>query len=346
MPKEKEKPLTRKDVERKIKEHDNIARGLDLSGKTFEEGIDLQALNLEGIILKDARFPTHFEGNELVGAKFNGSNLTAADLRNINLQYAQFGVCNGQTTCLEAADLRGTILLNANFQCADLSCAKFGKVDNEDFRPATLENTDFRKANLFLANFKGCYFYGTKLEGAFIRGADIYEAHLEEANWGNYIIGEEKKKEELHFAGNVYRRLKIWYNRAGRYDIAGKFFFREQESYRKLVQFAKPRRIKQFWMLIWFWIYKLTCGYGEKPQRVGISAAIVIFGSALSYWGGGMDMLYSLYFSAVSFTALGYGGWVYPPSASWMQTVGAIESFFGVSIMALFLVTFVRKMSR
>ncbi|MEE9366362.1 MAG: pentapeptide repeat-containing protein [Dehalococcoidales bacterium] len=350
MAKKKEKPLTREDVLRLVEENGGKAEGIELSNCKFVDVIDLSNLDLSGIVLNNAR---------LFRANFNGSNLDRAIMQKAYLGYAIFNRLNSRIASLQGVDLRWANLHDAEFREADLSAAQFQETPFQgvvhppelqgkllELLPASLDRTDFRGANLFRANFKGCYFYSTKLEGASIRGADILEAHLEETDWGNYIIGEEKKKEELHFAGDVYRRLKIWYNRAGRYDIAGKFFFREQESYRKLVQFAKPRRIKQFWMLVWLWVFRLTCGYGEKPLRVGILAAIVIFGSALSYWGGGMDVLYSLYFSAVSFTALGYGSWVYPPSALWMQTVGAIESFFGISIMALFLVTFIRKMSR
>ena len=49
----KENPYTREDVEAKIKEHGG-PEGLDLSGKEFEEGIDLHGLDLSRIILKGA----------------------------------------------------------------------------------------------------------------------------------------------------------------------------------------------------------------------------------------------------------------------------------------------------
>ncbi len=361
---EKEKPLTRKDVKAKIKEHGG-PKGLDLSGKVFEEAIDLSDLDLHGIILKEARFPTHFEGDQLVGAKFDGSNLNGADLRSINLQYAQFRTLNNQPTYLEAADLRGSLLLNTNFQGADLTAAKFGSVaEAEGYPAAMLDDTDFRGANLFRANFKGCYFYGTKLEGAFIRGADILEAHLDEADWGSYKIGEENKK-DFDSAESIYRRLKQWYTNAGYSDIAAKFYYCKKEARRKSIQnimhmLLKQRECRKLlklllkqeggWTLLWLWIYRLLCGYGEKTLRIIGWAAFVIFGSALIYfligstweWGAFWS---SLYFSAVSFTALGYGSWLWTTN-DWIKGLGAAESFAGVFMMALFLITFVRKMTR
>lgn len=55
----------------------------------------------------------------------------------------------------------------------------------------------------------------------------------------------------------------------------------------------------------------------------------------------------SLYFSAVSFTAVGYGGWIKAADYNWwVRGIGVFESFIGVFMMALFLVTFTRKMTR
>jgi len=347
MAKEKEKPLTREDVLRLIEENGGTTKGLDLSEQTFVEAIDLSNLDLHGIILKDARFPVHFEGAQLVGAKFNGSNLNGADLRSINLQYAQFTMLNNQPTYLEAADLRGSLLLNTNFQGADLTGAKFGDVaEAEGYPAAMLDDTDLRGANLFRANFKGCYFYGTKLEGAFIRGADILEAHLDEADWGSYKIGEEIKK-DFHSAESIYRRLKLWYRNVGRYDTSGEFFYREME--------AKRKRFKQLlrpWHkdLLLLELSHLVFGYGERWTNLlfVIPALILIFGTfyfiigfVWEWWA----FWRSLYFSAVSFTALGYGSWSQTTN-DWAKGVGAFEAFIGVFTMALLLVTFVRKFTR
>ena len=340
MAEEKEKPLSRKDVLKLIEENRGTAEGLDLSGKRFEEGIDLSGLDLKGIILKEAQFPTHFEDKKFVGGKFDGAALIRADFRNANLQYAQFKMLDDKPTELMAADFRGSLLLYADFRDADLTGAKFGEIEGETLLLAMPDNTDFRGANLFRANFKGCYFYGTKLEGACIRGADILEAHLEEADWGSYVIGEENRK-DFYSAESIYRGLKRWYNNAGRYDVAGEFFFREMTVRRKvMVWWPNPLNRASSKII------SMLCGYGERPSQVVISALVVIFGLAIAYVYGGMNLPYSIYFSAVSFTALGYGSWAYTPPSNWVQGLGAFESFIGVFMMALFLVTFIRKMTR
>ncbi|MDY7018700.1 MAG: pentapeptide repeat-containing protein [Chloroflexota bacterium] len=344
MAEEKEKPLTREDVLRLIEENGGKAEGLDLSEQTFVGAIDLSDLDLHGIILKDARFPTHFEGCQLVGAKFDGSNLNRADLRSINLQYAQFRMLNNQPTYLQAADLRGSLLLNTNFQGADLTGAEFGDLAKAGGYPAAmLDYTDLRGAKLFRANFKGCYFYGTKLEGAIIRGTDILDANLEEADWGSYKIGDEKGG-DFYSAIHYYRRLRTWYTNAGMYDVAGKFFYREMEARRKSRRWKAEPHLK-----LWDWILRLLCGYGEAWWRVIIWAIVAVFGLALIYFAIGTltpnTFLNSLYYSTVSFTALGYGSWA-PQPTGWVKGLGAFEAFVGVFTMALFLVTFTRKMTR
>ncbi|MFC2022053.1 pentapeptide repeat-containing protein [Chloroflexota bacterium] len=338
-------PFTREDVLRLIEENGGRAEGLDLSEKVFVEQIDLSDLDLSGIKLTNLR---------LFRANFTGSNLERATMQKASLGYATFNPLNSKGASLKGVDLRWANLHDAEFRGADLTVAQFQETPVQavvhppepqskllELLPASLERTDLRGANLFLANFKGCYFYGTKLEGAFIRGANIYEAHLEDADWGNYKIGEESKKEELHFAESIYRRLKQWYTEHGMYDIAGKFFYREMEAKRKAQSWKKNPDSK-----LWSWVIRLLCGYGERYGNVVVAALVIIFGLAVVYVYGGLNLAYAIYFSAVSFTALGYGSWVNITPEGWVQALGAVESFLGVFMMALFLVTFIRKMTR
>lgn len=311
-----ENPFTREDVLKLIKEHGG-SEGLDLSGKVFEDKIDLSGLNSEDLNLRGIKLI----GAQLYRANFADTDLTDADFRQADLRAACFWKATGHGMITWGP----TIVLS----------------------PAYLQGTDFRGAILLHANFKGCYFYGTKLEGAHIHGTDIYDAHLEEADWGNYkvgeeIEGEEGKKEEFYFAADVYRRLKMWYTEHGIYDTAGEFFFREMTAQRKRINWWLHPRHRA-----WSKFVSILSGYGERPFRVVASGAVVVFGLAAAYYlFGGLTVPYSLYYSAVSFTALGYGSWAFRPPEDWVQAVGAAESFIGVFMIALFLITFTRKMRR
>jgi len=315
----KESPYTREDVLRLIEENGGKAEGLDLSKKWFESGIHLEDIDLSKIILRNA-------------------HLREAHLTRANLQYANLAKC----------DLRG-----AHLEEADLRYAKL--------QEARLQGAQLQETNLARTRLEGVSLYDTEFsrDTRFVR-----------VDWGDCIIGEEQKQQFIR-AGDIYRYLKMWYTNAGSYDVAGAFFYREQEVNRKSVQkdivklfkSSKYKECLQFlfksrggWNLLWSWAYRLSCGYGEKPWRVILWSALVLLGLAFIYFlfrGVSPYTLTtqafwsSLYYSAVSFTALGYGSWFRPGSVSaWAQGVGAVEAIIGVSLIALFLVTFTRKMRR
>ena len=296
---ENNKPLTRDDVLKLIKEHGGSS-GLNLSGRTFEAGIDLNGLNLEGIIAKNAKFAVAFvrgtdeSSNVDRGAQFEGANLNHADLENASLRFAN----------LQAADLRRANLKGANLDSAKLSKAK-------------------------------------------LRGLEVSrETKLEKVEWGprpllreKFILGDEESR-DFEGASEVYRMLKQWYTEAGMYDTAGRFYYREMEAKRKARSWRREPILK-----LWSWVLRILCGYGEKPELVIASAAVIILSMAGIYSISELTFPSSLYYSAVSFVALGYGGWINTPAA-WVRAFGAIEVFIGVFMMALFLVTFTRKMTR
>ena len=182
---------------------------------------------------------------------------------------------------------------------------------------------------------------GANLQGAFLVGAEFTtETNLEDVCWGKkYILGDERPG---HSAVDIYRRLRQWHTNAGIYNIAGEFYYREMEARRKTSKWDLNR--------LWLGIFSFLCGYGERPRRVIRWAALVILVSTLIYFLIGSvwewsALWWSLYFSAVSFTALGYGSWLHV-SNDLIKGIGAFESFIGVFTMALFLITFIRKMTR
>ena len=107
----------------------------------------------------------------------------------------------------------------------------------------------------------------------------------------------------------------------------------------------------------------IFCGYGERPLRViffslsfivvcgvayfllGVSdgGQLVVMNQSESWSANLINFSKSLYFSVVTFTTLGYGDLV-PLGVS--RLVAAIEAFAGSFTLALFVVVFVKKMTR
>jgi len=237
---------------------------------------------------------------------------------------------------LFSLDLHGIILESANLQ------------------EAKLWSANLQEANLSDANLRGADLMGTSLAKARLCDADLSrETTLENVDWGQHsILGDElqtkekkdraAKRGQLRRAESVYRNLKQWHTNAGMYDIAGLFYFREMTVRRKALEWW-PNPLPR----VWSKVLAVLCGYGEKPLNVVASAVVIIFGLAGIYAASALTFPSGLYYSAVSFTALGYGPWIKEELASsWVKGLGAVESFIGVFLIALFLITFVRKMTR
>ena len=315
MAEEKRKPLTREDVLKKIEDNDGTAEGLDLSGKVFEEGIDLRGLNLSKVILKDAILPTNLKSEKIKIVDLRGIHLEKADLTGAHLEGAE----------LDDTHLEGAILRNAHLEGVQLW------------------DTHLEDANLINAHFKGVSLIRTKFSP---------DVHLEDVDWGNYILDEEKPG-FFDSAVASYRHLKVWYTNAGYSDIAAKFYYREKEARRKGLKWCWKRLFFRHRLALEasYWVF----GHGEGWKRIllWIAGFILLFGfiyfviSSVWEWGA---FWRSLYFSAVSFTALGYGNWITKEwidvSNDWIKGIGAFESIVGISTMGLLLVTLVRKWTR
>jgi len=320
----RENPFTREDVLKLIEENGETAIRLDLSNKVFEDAIDLRGLNLHDIILKNIwiRY-AHFEDD---------------DLRNVHLENASI-----IRSHFKRANLRGAHLNDATFLASHLedSILSDSNLENASFHSSHLE-----RANLFGSNLKGTDMSFAHLEGAYLYKTIITsDTKLENTYWGNYILGDEYSAYPEMTAQDTCRRLKQWYINAGISDIAAKFYYREKEAGRKAIKL----RSKLWYHRLALEASHLVFGYGEGWKRILVWIAVVVFGLAAAYyfWGSFSSSSFwdTLYYSAASFTALGYGNWA-PQPTGWAKGMGAVEAIIGVFMMALLLVTFVRKWTR
>ena len=272
--------------------------------------------------------------------------------------------------------LRGVILSNANLAKVDL--VNHHKKNGYDFSYAdfyhanlqsahlfniNLNNASIMKANLRDANLNCANLSNTNMLGVKWAGSKIVNVHLGKA------ISQEKLAREYTALGNnedsidyfkqaeeIYRDLRTHAEHEGVFTLSG-YFIRKELTMRRL---QLPRHSMSRFLSK---LVDVFCGYGEQPWRiVGLSLGI-IFLCAFAYAFTGLsfnDTFFamstslsfneniaifqsSLYFSVVTFTTLGYGD-LTPVGIS--RAIAAIEAFTGSFTIALFVVVFVKKMTR
>lgn len=269
----------------------------------------------------------------LEGAHFRRAELSGESFRGIKLVEADFG-----KALLSGCDFSGADLWRARFDGADLTGAVF---ENAQLAEADFSDANLRSATLECSRMRATRFIRSNLQIALLKDAYFENTVFEDAIWDERMINAYEKKGELLTARKIYQNLKSSHLKTGDAARAGEFFYREKECERK-GSACNSRRLTL--SLLWlFW------GYGERPFRTIFVGMLSILVFAVIYYliGGLPSQAFweYLYFSAVSFTALGYGNWVVSPGTL-TRVVAIGESFFGVVIIASFIAALARKMTR
>jgi hypothetical protein len=276
------------------------------------------------------------EGGFLYGLKLKRANLAGLNL-----------VRRGKS---EGYDLSGTDLYRANLTNAHLF--------NLTLKGGSLMKSNLTGANLHCCNFEKTNLLGIKLEGARLDNIRVGTSLQQEVAGRQ---AEKAKKLDLALdnfeqSEEIYRDLRKATERQGLFELSGKFAHKELIMRRlQYPKYSMQRITSRF--------VDLLCGYGEKPLNVITFSLSFIFICSLCYFILGVQAddamtsinfshslkqnLYSfiscLYFSVVTFTTLGYGD-ITPVGLS--RIVAAVEAFSGSFTLALFVVVFVKKMTR
>ncbi|GLX80143.1 hypothetical protein tinsulaeT_34830 [Thalassotalea insulae] len=268
--------------------------------------------------------------------------------------------------CLKNTDLKNIDLVNhyhkegfdfsyADFYRANLSGAH---LFNINFNHTSLMKSDLRYANLNCANLNGANLLGIKWKGCKIEHLSIGKKLVQEVRAKQLLKEGEQALalDQFEQAEEIYRDLRKHAEMEGIFTMSGELIQKELTMRRMQMPKASFRRFSSK-------IVDLFCGYGEDPIRiVGISLLLIVICAALytytglSYQGDVLTydsnksitenfslFLSCLYYSIVTFTTLGYGDFT-PVGIS--RAIAAIEAFTGSFTIALFVVVFVKKMTR
>ncbi len=226
------------------------------------------------------------------------------------------------------------------------------------FNHACLIKANFTDANLHCANLEQANLLGIKLTNTKIDNIQIGKL-VNQETLANTLDQQKEfyKAKDLYLqAEQIYRDLRKAAENQGILDLASQCMYKETTMRRKqLPHFSRERITSK--------LLDLFCGYGEKPVNIIIFSLLLILFSAFGYFLFGLtqgnDVIQfssrnslsentkhfftALYFSVTSFTTLGFED-VTPIGIS--RFITAVEAFIGSFSMALFVLVFVKKMTR
>ena len=355
-------PSKKKDVElfmQKLQEKLD-RKDYNFQGYQFLENLDFSKKKFE----KDA----YFEGASFQNAYFNKASFQDSYFNGASFQNAYFEGASFQNAHFEGASFQNASFDGATFQIANFHKATFQNAyfpnviidENLIFTPdkvgkLDLQNSQFRSKGTITVDLTNAKFYEAELE----------KVTFLDCNWPEKISEEKNGSRSFNELETIYRNLKQNMQHHGDYLEAGELYYREMEMKRKQIDPFTPKWWGQN-------ILRILCGYGEKPSRViAVSLLIVLLGAILFFYCGvstievgkdsegkpqitsrpigypsdstAPDFLYCVYYSVVTFTTLGYGD-IHPENCSYI--FASLETFTGAFFMALFVLTFGRKMMR
>ncbi len=346
--------------------------GLDFGGVQFEEGL---------VNFKDSLFcfgDVSFENSVLENI---GMSFIRAKFIDVKLYLSDAILFSAEVSFFMSFFSKGYIRL-AKLQMQDSTFDFHGlTVDTIDFISTTISgDLKFQSIRINYISFRYCCFnhdivFGSaevkRIQMLQCRNHAIIEINWKENNLAKAIKANVKKfysSDQHHRASETALLLKENFRKLGRYEDEDEAYYmykkhRIRSEFWGRVTGKWYKYFNHVWALPWFLLQLLLlerlCGYGVKPLRAIISTMVTWLGFTGFYYyrlahcgesfGGQsvqkMSHLWqAAYHSIITFLTIGYGD-IYPDSNA-LRIASGLEGYMGLFLMAVFTVTFMRKILR
>lgn len=330
------------------------------------DGARLQGTDLSRAQLQGARLGAQLQNANLSHAQLQKANFSYAKLQCANLSFAQLqeawlSGANLECADLGGAQLQGANLSNARLQKANLSNARLQTADLNHARlqGAWLNDVDFTEARIEDVSWENDYVVGEERSKRYGLAARVYR-RLKQSYNGS---GQYDHAGEFHIRELLMQRKDLW-NIGWPLYFPGALLiallsvaFLPMQLVLRLIPGRTARDVgrwnalrDQREALVLFFSATLM-GHGERPSWVLAWVVVCFAAFTLAYWlltalpdssvGDGSSLVDSIRYSADVMTSFGKREGV----EQWAQDAGLVQSFISYVLLALFLVTFVRKVS-
>lgn len=336
-----------------------VLEQIDLTGATLSNA-DLTRATLDAAILTDASLngadltDSSLNNATLTNATLAWANLTNASLKSATLLDARLGGTN-----LTSVDLWEGNLTNAVLWGADLTNASLARTNltNANFAGADLTGVSVSYHMLDQIQVDEATKFGGRCQWevwADTNAADSIPYVPHRVNWCRVLGRPFTHPEELEQAELQYRATQRVLRENDLRQLR-ELAIREKHARRK-----RALAEHSYWTWLKFVFYRWPLGYGEQVRNILMTSLLTILGFALIYpLFGGMETTESettvfvfsnflafpfevpetaeilwanFYFSAVTFSTLGYGD-IQPASAA-AQGLASVQSLLGALLMA------------
>jgi hypothetical protein len=323
-------------------------RQAELGGAHMEQAL-LHGAHLEGAHLPHA----WLDGARLRGAHFDGATLWGVSLRGAELDGGHFAGAD-----LHEAELDGAFFAGSTLADADLALARWGdRRAGEELAARRAPLAERPEHYLVAADAYRRLRQACSAQGLYGRAGELYrsEMRMRQASYAWEVVRGLTAAPGLGaLVRGVVGALDAWQARRTASADAN------TPADKRRSTLDAPRRIWRTTLLplvrwLWHVALEVLCGHGERVGRVLVAAVLVILSMAGLYLRLGQltetngavvtSFWHALYFSACSFSSIGYAAFA-PSAVGLTKWLGVAESLCGNFLLALFLVTFTRKLTR
>lgn len=253
--------------------------------------------------------------------------------------------------------------INCTFRNCDLKKVIFKNVSmkNSDFILSDMRDVIINMSYLESIYFKDCDCRSFKVINSVIGNIEFKDEFITKFNENTFIDKIDINKVDSSFyerTSIVYKNIEAIYEANRLFDNAGEYYYLSKCMEQKKLKGIDKLKLYIFWIL---------CGYGERPTYALITSIEILLIFAIIYMflgldiGGNiinynidfiiklpidnlaLDFFHSLYFSIVTFTAVGYGD-ITPIGYSII--LSSIEMVLGVTMIGVWTAVLARKITR
>jgi uncharacterized protein YjbI with pentapeptide repeats len=330
----------------------------DCSEATFIDGVDLSRTNFS--------VKTSFEGADLSGADFSNSDLSSElseedrseviEFDGANLSDVNFSNANLSGSSLARSRLNRAEFLGTNLIGSDLYGALLGGVrinHRTSFWPSKISRRQIlqdKSSELADGRWR-------RIKTLFRNGRRPYCVHDPRYPYCNRHANNDgtTPESELEMAAEMYGSLEQAAADNSLPTLASESFLGRKDVQRYQYWRRNSSEGRQWLMTIRSIVPNLLARYGESPWRVLLTGGLIILTCGLFYWrfdlieratesGKPITFLEGVYFSALTFTTLGYGD--YNPVSLSGQFLAVGETSLGVILLAILVFVFGRRATR